>query len=687
MSRPSSLGIGITAAVVATAAVSVAVGTVSYRAVRAGDRLARTLPLVQASSDMMGTFTAVDSALARLGDVRVSDPAERGKLIQGAREALGRLDQDSERLEDLEGGEEHAALWAELKPLRDAWRTDAVKLLDLQARKDAAGTDPTAQLLVDAECMQLFVKLTDEYRAAQRTLARLVGADSAAGVSWGGKAAGTVTWAAWVTGLGFLGGIVGLALMSLFVQRFVRRSAASLAAESEALRAAVMAGDLDRRASAEVVSEEFHQVIAGMNRTLEAVVAPLRVAGRQMDQIARGDIPAPIDEDWHGEFGRLRDSMNQCSAAVSALLRDVRGLTASAVGGRLQERADAARHQGDFGKVVREVNATLDAVLAPVGEATRVLGRMAARDITERVTARYEGDHAVLVNAVNGTASALASALDQVTDAVRQVSSASDEIAGAAQAVARGTTTQAADVERINGQLEGIAAETRSAAAAAGKADERARQAQAVASKGSAAMEGLNQAMGRIRASAEGTSQIIRDINEIAFQTNLLALNAAVEAARAGEAGRGFAVVAEEVRSLALRSKEASQKTEALIRESVQEAVSGGEVAREVGAMLGEIATHVNDVTGVIGSIATSAREQTASIGGVKSAVAEVDKVMQSTAASAEQSASAAEELSAQAEDLGAMVSTFRLGEGQDQVAARAAVQPARPRAGAMPQA
>src|SRR6185503_18684367 len=150
---------------------------------------------------------------------------------------------------------------------------------------------------------------------------------------------------------------------------------------------------------------------------------------------------------------------------------------------------------------------------------------------------------------------------------------------------------------------------------------------------------------------AERTGAIIESINEIAFQTNLLALNAAVEAARAGDAGRGFAVVAEEVRHLALRSKEAAAKTEALIEDSVKLATGGEVISREVSEKLDQITGSVDRVAGIVSQIAAASDEQARDVAHVNQSVAEMERVMEQAAASSEQSSGAAEELSGQARE------------------------------------
>jgi methyl-accepting chemotaxis protein len=249
----------------------------------------------------------------------------------------------------------------------------------------------------------------------------------------------------------------------------------------------------------------------------------------------------------------------------------------------------------------------------------------------------------------------------QVAITVEQVSSASSQIASSSKAVADGASQQASSIEETSSSLESMASMGKQAAANAQQANALARSAKDAAVDGGAAMEQMVGAMGRIRASAEGTSQIIKDINEIAFQTNLLALNAAVEAARAGEAGRGFAVVAEEVRSLALRSKQAANKTEELIRQSVTEATEGEATSKRVSEKLVEITGSVTKVTDIMAEIAATAGEQAKGIEQVNQAVSLMDKVTQQNAASSEESSAAAAELSGQSTDLQSLVQTFRL--------------------------
>jgi methyl-accepting chemotaxis protein len=420
-------------------------------------------------------------------------------------------------------------------------------------------------------------------------------------------------------------------------------------------------GRLEVRADASKYDGKNGQLIRGINAMLDAIVEPVRRAEAVVDRLARGETPPPIAEPWQGEFDTLRQNLNRCTASVSDLVEQVGVAMAAGRLGRLEQRVDPSRCQGAYAEVLKGVNGMFDAMAAPVLEAVGVLGRYADRDLTPRMVGEFGGEYLKLKGVVNATGDALDAALSQVVGAVEQISSASAQIASSSQAVASGASTQAASLGETSTSLASVAEMARHTSEHARQADALTRAAQRSAEQGEGAVAQMTGAMVKIRASAEGTSQIIRDINDIAFQTNLLALNAAVEAARAGEAGRGFAVVAEEVRSLALRSKEAATKTEALIRESVLQAGEGEGVAKSVAARLAEILAGVNKVTAIVSEIGGEADAQARGSEQVQRAVSEMDQVTQQNAASAEQSSSAAAELASQSDQLASMVAAFQL--------------------------
>ena len=296
-----------------------------------------------------------------------------------------------------------------------------------------------------------------------------------------------------------------------------------------------------------------------------------------------------------------------------------------------------------------------------LGEVISFCKNLAESDLTARVRGDFTGGFKEIADNLNHAIEGQHEDMTKIFEAAEQITAASRQVTASAESAAQGATEQASSLEETSSALEEISGQTRQNADNTQKAKALALATQELTDKGSEAMNLLLESMHKIKKSSEDTSSIIKDINEIAFQTNLLALNAAVEAARAGEAGRGFAVVAEEVRNLALRSKEAANKTEQLIALSAKLAEEGVHVSREANENLGEIVDSISKVKDLVAEIAVASEEQAAGVEQINKAVSEMEKGVQQAAANAEESSSAAEELAGQAQELFSLVAKFKL--------------------------
>lgn len=436
------------------------------------------------------------------------------------------------------------------------------------------------------------------------------------------------------------------------------------------------AGDIDVVVPEEEFVGAYRELAAGLNQMVGGHITVNKKAMACIAEFGKGNFEAELER-FPGKKAFINDTIEQVRGNLKALIADANMLCQAAVEGRLETRADASKHGGDFAKIVAGVNNTLDAVIGPINEAARVLAAAAAQDMTQRVEGNYQGDLATLKNNINAAIVAMDEALEQVNGAVIQVAEASNQITTGSQSLAEGAAEQASALEEVSSSLEEMSSMTKQNAANADEAKSLAANARASADKGKDAMQRMSDAIDKIQVSSEETSKIVKTIDEIAFQTNLLALNAAVEAARAGDAGKGFAVVAEEVRNLAQRSAEAARNTADMIEESVKNAQGGVAISHEVADSLLEIADGARKVNDLVGEIAAASNEQAQGIDQVNTAVGQMDKVTQQNAANSEESASAAEELSAQSQELRATVETFKISSRSSGGGGRNARRPA----------
>jgi methyl-accepting chemotaxis protein/methyl-accepting chemotaxis protein-1 (serine sensor receptor) len=250
---------------------------------------------------------------------------------------------------------------------------------------------------------------------------------------------------------------------------------------------------------------------------------------------------------------------------------------------------------------------------------------------------------------VRGVERSLRRTVEEVSGGVRHVLDAASQISGCSDSLALHAADQAASLEETSACSTEIATTAALNARNCLLACDLVEQSESRFAETESSVREMGAAIGEIDQASNRISRIIQVIDAIAFQTNLLALNAAVEAARAGQAGAGFAVVADEVRNLAQRSAQAARDTSALIEESIATSTGGNEKMQKVIASVHGAADASAKIRELVQRVNAGSQEQARGIEEVAKAVAEMERLTHTTAASARDSHAAAGRLGTQA--------------------------------------
>ena len=389
---------------------------------------------------------------------------------------------------------------------------------------------------------------------------------------------------------------------------------------------------------------------------------PLGQIVRVAERVGRGDLSDTVKVASRDEIGQLAATFNETVVRLRSQV-----ITET-------ERDEERKKREDLQK---NIQTFLDTVM-----------EISQGDLSRRgqVTPDVLGS---VVDSINVMVEEIATILGDVRHAALRVASSANDMTGATDQMAGGAQAQAREITTVSHAMESMSRSVREVAATAEKAAGAARSTLQAAQKGDQAVRDSLAGMQRIRGEVQviskkikslgdrslEISEIVNLIEELASHTNLLALNAAIEAAGAGEAGLRFGVVADEIRKLAERAAKATKDVAALIR-TVQTETQEAVVAMEEGTR--EVETgyqvtiraeeHIKEIAGtsttsaeLAQGISRASAQQVEGVEGVARAMQSIAQVAVDTEQAVLQTRKTVEDLVKLADELTRSLARFKL--------------------------
>lgn len=137
----------------------------------------------------------------------------------------------------------------------------------------------------------------------------------------------------------------------------------ALVTDANMLAKAAVEGKLATRADASKHQGDFRAVVDGVNKTLDAVINPLKVAADYVDKISRGEIPPEITDNYNGDFNDIKNNLNACVKNLTNVALEIKTASDNVANGSNELSASAEQLSSganDQASAAEEVSSSME---------------------------------------------------------------------------------------------------------------------------------------------------------------------------------------------------------------------------------------------------------------------------------------------------------------------------------------
>ncbi|MGO4797999.1 methyl-accepting chemotaxis protein [Pseudomonas sp. W22_MBD1_FP4] len=153
----------------------------------------------------------------------------------------------------------------------------------------------------------------------------------------------------------------------------LRRNIQSLVDDSQTLSSDATIGKLDTRADSSRHQGDFRRIVAGINSTLDSIVAPLNESMSVMVALSSGDLTRSVKGDYQGSLQDLKNAVNETVSKLSQIIGEVRS-SADSLSSASEEISATAQSISQSASVqaasVEETSASMEQMSASIAQNT-----------------------------------------------------------------------------------------------------------------------------------------------------------------------------------------------------------------------------------------------------------------------------------------------------------------------------